>query len=311
MIRRISHEGGLLASFSGSAPRLGQTLTLPGGKRIGRVDTVLGSVDSPLVHIKAYDDIDPDILIGQPILIAPRPERNDRSDRRGQRDNRGYQRDRRDNRGGDRRGGDSRGGQRYDSRDRGDYRSGGDRRAGDRRDNRGGERGNRRDDRGRQHSGGNRQERGQDILAGDWICPSCKNHNYASRDVCNRGDCTTARPKDGGAGGGGGDRRGGDRRDNRGSDRRGSYQRDNRGGDRRPQYGGGRDGEGRSGGDRRPQSTGSDRRPPFRGNRSNADRKPAGKHWKPRDVAKKGRRDGSKGHHSKRIGEPRDPFRRR
>lgn len=29
---------------------------------------------------------------------------------------------------------------------------------------------------------------------GDWLCPACGNHNYASRDVCNKQGCNQARP---------------------------------------------------------------------------------------------------------------------
>ena len=36
-IREISHEGGMLAPFTGDAPKLGQVMQLPGGKWIGKV----------------------------------------------------------------------------------------------------------------------------------------------------------------------------------------------------------------------------------------------------------------------------------
>ena len=155
-IREISHEGGMLAPFTGDAPKLGQVMQLPGGKWVGKVDTVIGEVSAAVVHITPFRDVETQLLIGQPVEIAPPKERQrdrGRRDDRGSgipmkqgdwscpkcqnhnfawRDNcnrceapkpSGGGGDRRDNRGGDRRGGG------------GGYRGGG-----DRRDNRGGDR---------------------------------------------------------------------------------------------------------------------------------------------------------------------------
>ena len=243
-IREVSHEGGMLAPFKGNAPKLGQVMQLPGGKWVGKVDTVIGEVSAAVVHITPFRDIEAQLLIGQPVEIAPPKERRD--DRRGRRDNRDKShmkdgdwtcskcqnhnfawrencnrceapkgdsgdnnRKRRDNRGGDRRRG---GGQRRDNRG-GDRRGGG---GGQRRDNRGGDR----------------------------------------------------------RGGGGGYRGGGDRRDNRGGDRRGGggQRRDNRGGDRR---GGGprRESQGGNQRDSRNQRPDSNR-PPRREYKGSNDRKP-------------------------------------
>ncbi len=170
-IREVSHEGGMLAPFTGDAPRLGQVMQLPGGKWVGKVDTVIGEVSAAVVHITPFRDIEAQLLIGQPVEIAPPKERRD--DRRGRRDNRDGPQMKdgdwtcpkcqnhnfawRDNcnrceapkaaggggdrRGGDRRGSGGRGG--YQRRDnRGGDRRGGDRRGGDRRggDRRGGDR---------------------------------------------------------------------------------------------------------------------------------------------------------------------------
>ena len=166
-IREISHEGGMMAPFTGDAPKLGQVMQLPGGKWIGKVDTVIGEVSAAVVHITPFRDVETQLLIGQPVEIAPPKERQrDRGRRedRGSgipmkqgdwscpkcqnhnfawRDNcnrceapkpSGGGGDRRDNRGGDRRGG-----------------GGGNRGGGDRRDNRGGDR-----------RGGDRREGGND-----------------------------------------------------------------------------------------------------------------------------------------------------
>lgn len=48
---RPSHEGGLLISFTGSSPALGTTLETDSGIRLGKVDTVLGSIHKPWVHV--------------------------------------------------------------------------------------------------------------------------------------------------------------------------------------------------------------------------------------------------------------------
>ena len=72
-VARKSHEGGLLVNFEGRPPRLGARIRISGGKILGRVDTVIGPVGSPLIHIlPLYDGIDPQASIGSPVEIAPR-----------------------------------------------------------------------------------------------------------------------------------------------------------------------------------------------------------------------------------------------
>ena len=152
-------------------------MQLPGGKWVGKVDTVIGEISAAVVHITPFRDVEAELLIGQPVEIAPPKERQrdrGRRDERGSgipmkqgdwscpkcqnhnfawRDNcnrceapkpsgGGRGGDRRDNRGGDRRGGGGgyRGGDRRDNRG-GDRRGGGGGdRGGERRDNRGGDR---------------------------------------------------------------------------------------------------------------------------------------------------------------------------
>ena len=176
-IREISHEGGMLAPFTGDAPRLGQVMQLPGGKWVGKVDSVIGEISAAVVHVTPFRDVEVELLIGQPLEVAPPKERRD--DRRGRRDNREKShvkdgdwtcpkcqnhnfawRDKCNrcevlksevvgkNQGGDRRGG-----------------GGGFRGGGDRRDNRGGGRrdgGQRRDDRGRGRPGDREQRPSND-----------------------------------------------------------------------------------------------------------------------------------------------------
>lgn len=40
----------------------------------------------------------------------------------------------------------------------------------------------------------------QGFKEGDWICKSCKNHNFASKTFCNKKDCALPRPHDAGGG---------------------------------------------------------------------------------------------------------------
>ena len=84
-IREISHEGGMLAPFTGSAPKLGQVMQLPGGKWVGKVDTVIGEVSAAVVHIIPFRDVESELLIGQPVEIAPPKERRDDRGRRDER----------------------------------------------------------------------------------------------------------------------------------------------------------------------------------------------------------------------------------
>ena len=302
VVDRPSHENGLLVTFTGSSPALGSRLIDGGGRVVGIVDTVLGHVDDPLLHMKLRIDADPVQLIGLHLEVQSRQRTWDdrkRDQRKGRGDHRG--RDRRDNRGGQRR--DQRGGGDWDCpkcrnsnfsfrtecnrcnapkpRGRGDSRGdrrGGDRRGGDRRggDRRGGDR------RGGDRRGGDR--RGSNN-GGDWTCPKCQNSNFAFRTECNR--CSAPR---GGGGRRGGDRRGGDRRggERRGGDRRGG---DRRGGDRR---GGERRGGDRRGGDRR----GGDRRG---GDRRGGDRRGGDRRGAPRRGSG-GVNKGAKGRSQSRSG---------
>ena len=51
-----SHEGGLLISFEGRAPKLGAGIRITGGKTLGRVETVLGPIEGPLVHVHPLNE---------------------------------------------------------------------------------------------------------------------------------------------------------------------------------------------------------------------------------------------------------------
>ena len=72
-VTEISHMGGLLISFEGRSPNLGDVLRINGGKILGRVDTVLGPVDSGFVHVHpVYNNIDVKRAVGSPVEIALR-----------------------------------------------------------------------------------------------------------------------------------------------------------------------------------------------------------------------------------------------
>ncbi len=85
-VKRTSHEGGLIASFEGRPPRLGTSIRITGGRVLGRVETVLGPVEEPMIHIlPLVEGIDTRAAIGSPIEIAPRV----RGGNRGKRTDRG------------------------------------------------------------------------------------------------------------------------------------------------------------------------------------------------------------------------------
>ena len=68
---RPSHEGGVLISFTGSSPALGTYLETEEGIRLGKVDTVLGSIHKPWVHVypitKGLDIVD---VLGKNTIIS-------------------------------------------------------------------------------------------------------------------------------------------------------------------------------------------------------------------------------------------------
>jgi len=74
--------GGLLVDFQGRPPRLGARIRISGGKIIGRVDTVIGPVETALIHVHPlYDGIDARASVGSPVEIAPREQPSQRRSR--------------------------------------------------------------------------------------------------------------------------------------------------------------------------------------------------------------------------------------
>ncbi len=166
-IERVSHEDGLLASFSGPSPALNSVLMLASDQSyVGKVDGVLGSIDQPLIHIAHLDNkVDPNTLLEQEILIRPKKERV-QEERSSREDRSSFQRDRRDS------GRDNR-------------RDGG--------------RDNRRNDRGDRRQFDRRDDRTtskQSFANNDWTCSKCSNSNFAFREKCNKCDA----PREGSSG---------------------------------------------------------------------------------------------------------------
>jgi len=140
-VSRESHEGGLLISFEGRAPGLYTGIRIVGGRFLGRVDSVIGPINNPYIHVKPVsDDLMIEKTIGSPVEIAPR-DRRPKSERGKNRKN-----NPRNNR------------RKTDSKEF------------------------------------------PNMKPGDWVCPKCKNHNYASKNFCNRSNCDVRKPGNSGEG---------------------------------------------------------------------------------------------------------------
>ena len=169
-VLRVTHEGSVLASFDGDVPRLGQRLRDSTGTTIGRVDSVIGPIDDPVVNVVVLDPhLEAETLIGSTLELAPRErrERRDHGRSRFSRDNRNERR--------------------FDRRN--DHRNGN-------RD-RSGHRGSERRDRNRSWGDRRGNDRNSRMKPGDWSCPKCNKHTFASKNVCNRTGCDEPKPSGG------------------------------------------------------------------------------------------------------------------
>jgi predicted nucleic-acid-binding Zn-ribbon protein/rRNA processing protein Gar1 len=212
-VSRESHEGGLLVSFEGRAPRLGAGIRVVGGKTLGRVETVLGPSDEPLIHVHPLNGgVEAGSAIGSPVEIAPRGRVN--QSRQDWRTGESKFRRGRDSRPGSRQGNDQRGRDRKFGGDRGSNMKPGDwscpkcknhnyankkvcNRTGCEEPKPRGGGGRGRDSRGYRsnNSGGFNNS---NMKPGDWSCPKCKNHNFSNKKVCNRTGCEEPKPRGGG-----------------------------------------------------------------------------------------------------------------
>ena len=87
-VEALSHEGGLIAPFTGSSPALGSIIVrIDDGTYIGKIDAVLGSTDSPIAHIAHLDrKMNPNDFIGCEAQIRPKIAKQDnRESNRGNR----------------------------------------------------------------------------------------------------------------------------------------------------------------------------------------------------------------------------------
>ena len=196
-VSRPSHEGGLLVSFEGRAPGLYTGIRVVGGKFLGRVDSVIGTKDKAFIHIKPLaEGVIATNAIGSPIEIAPRDRspRNDRNNRS--------------------RGNDGQRGQDRRNSDRDVHMKPGDWRCSKCKNhnyankqycnrstcNEKKPQGNNNksysdNNRGRNDNNrGRNSNDGPNMKPGDWMCPKCKNHNYASKNFCNRSSCDVRKP---------------------------------------------------------------------------------------------------------------------
>lgn len=193
-VEKVSHEGGLLVSYTGACPALGSVMVDSGETYVGKVDGVIGNLKESLVHIAHLDrKANPQQMVGLEITIRTKRGR-DFSNSRENRSN--------DNRRGhdDRRGRD-------DRRERNDRRGRDDRRGGDRRN---------RDDRNRGRSNDrrdNRRPKKDTHSRNDWICGECGNSNFSFRTECNRCSAPKGRGRAPSKQWKGNDRRPGDRRE--------------------------------------------------------------------------------------------------
>ena len=74
-IEKVSHEGGLLVSYSGACPALGSVMVDSNETYIGKVDGVVGNLKNSLVHVAHLDrKSNPNDMIGLEITI--RTKRN-------------------------------------------------------------------------------------------------------------------------------------------------------------------------------------------------------------------------------------------
>ena len=97
---RISHERGLLISFNGSSPALGSTIVDNSGTTLGRVETVLGNINEPLVHVHPLKSgVFANDCIGKNVKIRARGKDNSRGSFRKHDDSRGSYRKQDDSRG--------------------------------------------------------------------------------------------------------------------------------------------------------------------------------------------------------------------
>ena len=186
-VDRVSHEGGLLVSFTGSCPALGTVMVSSDNEYVGKVDGVIGNTESSLVHIAHLDrKSKPESFLGINVQIrTKKPAQNKGFDNR-----RGNDRNRDQGRGGDRSRDHGRGRDRNSSRQESNNRdweckSCGNSNFSFRTEcNRCSAPKNSRDSRNRQQSREKTPRENVTKRAGDWDCTGCGKSNFAKRSEC-------------------------------------------------------------------------------------------------------------------------------
>lgn len=237
-VEKVSHEGGLLVSYTGACPALGSVMVDSGENYIGKVDGVIGNLNNSLVHIAHLDrQANPSNMVGLEITIRtkrPRDNNRSRDNSRGREERGGRGRNERGNR--DRSRSNSRGRDGGNNRDwecskcnnknfafRTECNRCGEPKGLGGRDNRRSRDGNDRRGRGgndRRGRGGSdrrdRNERGSNRGThsdNDWTCGECQNSNFSFRTECNRCGAPKGRGRGSSKQWSGNERRAGDRRE--------------------------------------------------------------------------------------------------
>ena len=229
-VEKVSHEGGLLVSYTGACPALGSVMVDSGENYIGKVDGVIGNLNKSLVHIAHLDrQANPGNMVGLEITIRtkrPRDNNRSRDNSRGREERSGRGRNERGNR--DRSRSNSRGRDGGNNRDwecskcnnknfafRTECNRCGEPKGRGGRDNRRSRDGN--DRRGRGGSDRrDRNERGSNRGThsdNDWTCGECQNSNFSFRTECNRCGAPKGRGRGSSKQWSGNERRAGDRRE--------------------------------------------------------------------------------------------------
>ena len=149
-IEKVSHEGGLLVSYTGACPALGSVMVDSSETYIGKVDGVIGNLENSLVHVAHLDrKANAQGMVGLEITIRSKKPRDSQRSRDNNRSNEN-RRGRNDRNTNDRR--------QRDDRGRGRQRDG---------------------------KGGNRRQN-ESHSRNDWDCSECGNSNFSFRTECNR-----------------------------------------------------------------------------------------------------------------------------
>ena len=87
-IEKVSHEGGLLVSYTGACPALGSVMVDSSETYIGKVDGVIGNLENSLVHVAHLDrKANAQGMVGLEITIRSKKPRDSQRSRDNYRSN--------------------------------------------------------------------------------------------------------------------------------------------------------------------------------------------------------------------------------